>query len=68
MKKLHEMNPEYEFVWFVNDMNKKFPQYVKKFLIHCGAGRIGFQDQACGLIITENHLAHVSVKDSIILM
>lgn len=30
VKKLHEMNPEYEFVWFVNDMNKKFPQYVKK--------------------------------------
>ena len=30
VKKLHEMNPKYEFVWFVNDMNKKFPQYVKK--------------------------------------
>ena len=30
VKKLHEMNPEYEFVWFVNDMSKKFPQYIKK--------------------------------------
>ena len=30
VNKLHEMNPEYEFVWFVNDMNKEFPDYIKK--------------------------------------
>ena len=24
------MNPNYEFVWFVNDMNKEFPEYIKK--------------------------------------
>lgn len=30
VKKLHEMNPEYEFVWFVNDMDKEFPKYIRK--------------------------------------
>lgn len=30
VKKLHEMNPEYEFVWFVNDMDKEFPEYIRK--------------------------------------
>ena len=28
--KIHEMNPEYQFVWFVNDMGKSFPDYIKK--------------------------------------
>ena len=30
VKKLHEMNPQYEFVWFVNDMDKEFPEYIRK--------------------------------------
>ncbi|MCR5291249.1 MAG: CDP-glycerol glycerophosphotransferase family protein [Treponema sp.] len=28
--KLHERNPKLEFVWFVNDMSKKFPSWIKK--------------------------------------
>ncbi|WP_033152011.1 CDP-glycerol glycerophosphotransferase family protein [Pseudobutyrivibrio ruminis] len=27
---LHRQHPEYEFVWFVNDMDKEFPDYIKK--------------------------------------
>ncbi|MBR5598259.1 MAG: CDP-glycerol glycerophosphotransferase family protein [Lachnospiraceae bacterium] len=27
---LHKQKPDYEFVWFVNDMNKEFPNYIKK--------------------------------------
>ena len=27
---LHKQHPEYEFVWFVNDMDKEFPDYIKK--------------------------------------
>lgn len=30
VEKLHNMNPEYEFVWFVNDMDKEFPDYIHK--------------------------------------
>lgn len=30
VQELHKRNPEYEFVWFVNDMNKEFPEYIKK--------------------------------------
>ena len=30
VEKLHEINSEYKFVWFVNDMNKEFPDYIKK--------------------------------------
>ena len=30
VQKLHETNPDLEFVWFVNDMTKEFPDYVKK--------------------------------------
>lgn len=30
VEKLHEMNPRYEFVWFVNDIDKEFPEYIKK--------------------------------------
>ncbi len=30
VQKLHERNPNLEFVWFVNDMAKEFPNYVKK--------------------------------------
>lgn len=30
VEKLHESHPEYEFVWFVNDMDKVFPDYIKK--------------------------------------
>lgn len=30
VEKLHELHPEYEFVWFVNDMDKVFPDYIKK--------------------------------------
>ncbi len=28
--KLHERRPELKFVWFVNDMTKEFPGYIKK--------------------------------------
>lgn len=27
---LHRRSPEYKFVWFVNDMSKEFPDYIKK--------------------------------------
>ncbi len=30
VQELHERQPEYEFVWFVNDMRKEFPDYIKK--------------------------------------
>ena len=30
VEEMHRRNPDYEFIWFVNDMHKKFPQYVKK--------------------------------------
>lgn len=30
VEELHRRNSEYEFVWLVNDMNKKFPDYIKK--------------------------------------
>ena len=30
VQKLHERNPSLEFVWFVNDMTKEFPDYIKK--------------------------------------
>ena len=30
MQKLHERNPDLKFVWFVNDMSKEFPDYIKK--------------------------------------
>ena len=30
VQELHKRNPEYEFVWFVNDMTKQFPDYIKK--------------------------------------
>lgn len=30
VQELHKRNPNYEFVWFVNDMNKEFPEYIKK--------------------------------------
>lgn len=30
VQELHKENPEYQFVWFVNDMNKEFPEYIRK--------------------------------------
>ncbi|MCR5195280.1 MAG: CDP-glycerol glycerophosphotransferase family protein [Pseudobutyrivibrio sp.] len=30
VQEMHEQNPDYEFVWFVNDMSKEFPDYIKK--------------------------------------
>lgn len=30
VQELHQQHPEYEFVWFVNDMTKEFPDYIKK--------------------------------------
>lgn len=30
VQELHRRNPGYEFVWFVNDMTKEFPDYIKK--------------------------------------
>lgn len=30
VEELHRRNPEYEFVWFVNDDKKAFPDYIKK--------------------------------------
>ena len=30
VEELHRRNPDCEFVWFVNDMNKQFPEYIKK--------------------------------------
>lgn len=30
VQELHKRNPEYEFIWFVNDMSKEFPDYIKK--------------------------------------
>ena len=30
VEELHRRNPNYEFVWFVNDMSKEFPNYIKK--------------------------------------
>lgn len=30
VQELHKRNPNYEFVWFLNDMSKEFPDYVRK--------------------------------------
>ena len=30
VKELHRRNQSYEFIWFVNDMEKQFPSYIKK--------------------------------------
>ena len=30
VQELHNRNPKFRFVWFVNDMNKEFPDYIKK--------------------------------------
>lgn len=30
VQELHRRNPNYKFVWIVNDMNKEFPDYIKK--------------------------------------
>ncbi len=30
VEELHKRNTSYEFVWFVNDMQKEFPPYIKK--------------------------------------
>lgn len=30
VQELHERNPEYQFVWFVNDMEQAFPGYIRK--------------------------------------
>lgn len=30
VEELHRRNPEYRFVWFVNDTSKQFPPYIKK--------------------------------------
>ena len=30
VEELHKRNSKYRFVWFVNDMNKTFPDYIKK--------------------------------------
>lgn len=30
VEELHKRNENYEFIWFVNDMRKEFPPYIKK--------------------------------------
>lgn len=30
VQELHRRDTDYEFVWFVNDMSKEFPEYIKK--------------------------------------
>lgn len=30
VEELHRRNANYEFIWFVNDMQKEFPDYIKK--------------------------------------
>ena len=30
VEELHNQDKEYEFIWFVNDMNKEFPEYIHK--------------------------------------
>ena len=30
VEELHRRNPNYEFIWFVDDMEKVFPSYIKK--------------------------------------
>ena len=30
VEELHRRNTDYQFVWFVNDMGKEFPDYIKK--------------------------------------
>ncbi len=30
MEELHKRNVKYQFYWFVNDVNKEFPAYIKK--------------------------------------
>lgn len=30
VEELHRRNKDYEFIWFVNDMKKEFPSYIKK--------------------------------------
>lgn len=30
VEELHKRNKDYEFIWFVNDMQKSFPDYIRK--------------------------------------
>ena len=30
VEELHRRDKDYEFIWFVNDLNKEFPSYIKK--------------------------------------
>ena len=30
VEELHKQNSKYKIVWFVNDMGKEFPEYIKK--------------------------------------
>lgn len=30
VEELHRRNPDYEIIWFVNDVSKEFPDYIKK--------------------------------------
>lgn len=30
VEELHQRHPDYEFIWLVKDMNKQFPDYIKK--------------------------------------
>lgn len=30
VEELHRQNPQFQFVWFVNDMTKEFPDYIRK--------------------------------------
>lgn len=35
VKELHQRNPEYEFVWIVDDLKKEMPDYIKKVPNNC---------------------------------
>ena len=49
VEELHRRSPEYEFVWFVNDMNKEFPSYIKKVKGLSGCTQLG--DGSIALIL-----------------
>lgn len=34
VQELHRRNPDYEIIWFVNDLSKEFPSYIKKVSNH----------------------------------
>lgn len=68
VQELHRKNPDYKFVWLVDNIRKEFPDYIKKVPNTLWTGHIGYRYRKYGLIITENLMEHVSAGISITLI